>query len=60
MNEALRKDLASAVEWMDMEFLDAKYGRLAEEYTKDGLHLTEAGYAVVQAVVERKLKELNL
>ncbi|MBE6085647.1 MAG: hypothetical protein E7203_09415 [Selenomonas ruminantium] len=60
LNEALRKELISNVEWMELAFLDDQYGHLAEGYTKDGLHLNEEGYAVLQAVVEKKLQELNL
>ena len=43
-----------------MSFLDDKYSRLAEEYTKDGLHFSEKGYAVLKDVVERKIKDLGL
>lgn len=60
LNEALQEELRMHVEWMDTSFLDDKYGRLAEGYTKDGLHLNEAGYTVLQKALERRLKECNL
>lgn len=60
LNEKLRKELGSSVEWVDMSFWDDKYSRLAEEYTKDGLHFSEKGYAVLKDVVERKIKDLGL
>lgn len=60
LNEALQEELKMHVEWMDTSLLDDKYGRLAEGYTKDGLHLNEAGYTVLQKALERRLKECNL
>lgn len=60
LNESLQEELKGHVEWMNTSFLDDKYGRLAEGYTKDGLHFNEAGYTVLQKALERRLKECNL
>lgn len=60
LNELLRREVAKYAEWLDLNFLDDKYGRLKESYTKDGLHLNEKGYVVLQAAVEKRLREMNV
>lgn len=60
LNSALQMQLADSVIWMDTLFLDDENGNLAEQYTTDGLHLTEAGYQLLQAEIEAKMRKLGL
>lgn len=60
LNSALQKQLAGSVVWVNTSFMDDKNGNLAGQYTTDGLHLTEAGYEILQAEIEAKMRELGL
>ena len=60
LNENLKKVLEDKVTWIDTSFMDDQYGELKEEYTKDGLHLSDEGYRALRNEIELKMKGLGL
>lgn len=60
LNLALQNRLKNRVIWFDTSFFDDKYGNLSEEYTKDGLHINEAGYDMFLYKLESVIKEVNI
>ena len=60
LNAALQKRLADSVVWIDTSFMDDENGNLRQQYTTDGLHLTNTGYQILQAEIEVKMRKLDL
>lgn len=54
LNEYLMQHLEN-VHWISTKELDDEFGNLKAEYTKDGLHLSEEGYEMLQKIVEREV-----
>lgn len=55
LNEKLKAELKN-VKWIDTGKLDDEFGNLKQEYTKDGLHLSDSGYAVLREIIENVIK----
>jgi len=60
LNSQLFLALNAEVIWLDTTFMDNIKGALDENYTTDGLHLTNAGYGMLQNSIEEKMKEIGL
>ena len=56
LNAELRKSLKN-VTMIEASSMNDEYGLLKKDYTKDGLHLSEKGYEVLQKVVEEAIDE---
>ena len=60
LNAALQKRLADSVVWIDTSFMDDENGNLRQQYTTDGLHLTNTGYQILQAEIDVNIRKLDL
>jgi hypothetical protein len=60
LNKTLKAQLKDKVFWLDTSFMDDKYGCLDEKCTKDGLHLSETGYALLKEEIEKTMKRIGL
>lgn len=60
LNAALQKQLADSVVWIDTSFMDDENGNLRQQYTTDGLHLTDEGYQILQAEIEAEMRKIVL
>ena len=56
LNAELRKSLKN-VTMIETSSMNDEYGLLKKDYTKDGLHLSEKGYEVLQKIVEEAIDE---
>ena len=43
-----------------LQTMDDENGNLRQQYTTDGLHLTNTGYQILQAEIEVKMRKLDL
>ena len=57
LNECIKKSLPDRVEWIDLTDLDDETGKLREDYTVDGLHLSDKAYVIVRKKLEDKMNE---
>lgn len=56
LNGFLQSYLTSTkIEWIDMANMNDEYGNLKKEYTSDGLHLSEVGYAKFGKIIENAI-----
>lgn len=56
LNEELKQSLKNVI-MIETSSMNDEYGLLKKEYTKDGLHLSDKGYEVLQKIVEEALNE---
>lgn len=49
----LLHDTFKEVEWVDCSEMDDEFGNLAQEFTIDGLHLSDAGYEKLHEIIEK-------
>ena len=59
LNSALKENLDN-IAWIDTSFMNDQYRNLDDRYTRDGLHINELGYEILQKAVEEKMKEIGL
>lgn len=55
LNEALLREVRDA-SLVDVSVFDDEFGNLRAEYTKDGLHLSQAGYTVMNELISGVVK----
>lgn len=55
LNACIRRNLPEDVEWIDLTDLDDETGKLREDYTVDGLHLSEKAYVIVRKKLEDRI-----
>lgn len=54
LNEYLRRRLCN-IEWISTDLMNDSFGNLKDEYTIDGLHLSEQGYEILRKIIEREV-----
>lgn len=60
MNTSLKSTFGQSVYWIDTSFMNDKNGNLDEQYTQDGLHLTNPGYNVLLEKIQKKMVDIGL
>ena len=60
MNSSLKSALGETVCWIDTSFMNDKYGKLDESYTKDGLHITDLGYNALLEKIQKTMEDIGL